>query len=248
MSNITTAEITKFIEENIPTFHQRRLETLCELPLKRVLLRKNPYLFKAKDINTAENFVSGLLDAYLSSQEETIFGGFLEGLAIFICNRVYGAHKSTAEGVDMEFEKDEILHIVSIKSGPNWGNSSQIKKMKQNFRKAKKIVSTNNPKQNVIAINGCCYGRDASPVKDEYQKLCGQDFWKFISGIEELYTDIIEPLGHTARQRNEEFSGEYGKVVTRFTREFIKDFCHEDGTILWKKIVEYNSANLSTSK
>ena len=61
---------------------------------------KNPYLFKAKDINTAQDFVTFILDAHLSSQEETIFGGFLEELAIFICSQVYSGQKSAAEGID----------------------------------------------------------------------------------------------------------------------------------------------------
>jgi hypothetical protein len=52
---------------------------------------------------------------------------------------------------------------------------------------------------------------------------------------------IIEPLGHKAKERNEEFQVEYGNVINRFTAEFIKDFCQPDGTILWSKLVEYNS-------
>ena len=238
MGNISTAELTKFIEDNIPAFHGRRLESLSRLKLKEVLKRKNPYLFKAKNINTAERLVAGILDAYLSSQEETIFGNFLENLAIFICGKIYGGRKSTAEGVDMEFEKDDVLYIVSIKSGPNWGNHAQIEKMKQNFRKAKRIAVT----KRIIAINGCCYGQDPHPEKEEYRKLCGQAFWEFISGNANLFTDIIEPLGHRAKQRNETFAEEYGKVVNRFTREFIAEFCHPDGAILWQRVVEFNSA------
>ena len=64
-----------------------------------------------------------ILDAHLSSQEEGIFGGFLEELAVFICGRVYRGKKSSAEGIDLEFEKDGTSYLVSIKSGPNWGNS-----------------------------------------------------------------------------------------------------------------------------
>jgi hypothetical protein len=37
---------------------------------------------------------------------------------------------------------------------------------------------------------------------------------------------------HKAKERNEEFQVEYGKVINRFTAEFIKDFCQPDGTIL----------------
>ncbi|MCB1935052.1 MAG: hypothetical protein KDF59_03835 [Nitrosomonas sp.] len=31
-------------------------------------------------------------------------------------------------------------------------------------------------------------------------KYCGQQFWEFISGTSNLYTDIIEPLGHEAKE------------------------------------------------
>lgn len=38
---------------------------------------------------TAEQIIKGLVDAHISSNEETIFGDWLEGLAIFINNKVY---------------------------------------------------------------------------------------------------------------------------------------------------------------
>ncbi len=63
-----------------------------------------------------------------------------------------------------------------------------------------------------------------------------------ISGIPTLYTDIIGPIGNKARERNEAFQLEYAKVINRFTREFIEEFCLEDGQIDWEKIVHFNSA------
>ena len=198
MKPITQQEIIDYVEANIQFFHQRRLENLQKLKLMDVVKKKNPYLFKAKNINTASEFVKTILDARLSSQEETIFGDFLEGLAIFICSRVYGGQKSSAEGIDLEFEKDSIRYIVSIKSGPNWGNSSQVARLKDNFTKAKKILRTNTSSVNVVAVNGCCYGKDRKP---DYYKYCGQKFWEFISGNDNLFTDIIEPLGHQKREK-----------------------------------------------
>lgn len=185
----------------------------------------------------------GILDAHLSSQEETIFGGFLEGLAIFICGETYGGRKSSAEGIDLEFERNHTHYIVSIKSGPNWGNSSQIKKMIQNFTKAKRILNTNSGQRNVVAVNGCCYGVEACEDKGEYLKKCGQNFWEFISGDAAFYTSIIEPLGHRAKERNDTFAKEYAKVLNRFTKEFIDDFCAPDGAIAWEKLVGFNSGN-----
>lgn len=242
MKPITQQEIADYVQANIQNFHQRRLDSLQKLKLMNVVKRKNPYLFKAKNINTAAGFVTTLLDAHLSSQEEGIFGGFLEELAIFICAKVYNGQKSSAEGIDLEFERDNIRYIVSIKSGPNWGNSSQVAKLRDNFRKAKRILSTNTSLKNVVAVNGCCYGKNRTPDKGDYLKLCGQKFWAFISGDDNLYTDIIEPLGHQAKKKNELFVQEYAKVVNRFTAEFIGTFCDADGNMLWEEIVKFNSA------
>lgn len=245
MPGITVREITKFIEAHIPEFHRKRLESLANLKLRKVLRRKNPYLYKAKFVTSAPELVKAILDAHLSSQEEAIFGGFLEGLAIFICERVFSGKKSSAEGIDLEFEHDGIRYIVSIKSGPNWGNSSQIKKMRQNFLQAKRILGTNTSSKNIVAVNGCCYGQESVEDKGDYLKKCGQSFWSFVSGDNQFYITIIEPLGHKAKERNESFQIEYGKVINRFTAEFIKDFCQPDGTILWDKLVQFNSALLA---
>jgi len=235
-------KIAAFIEKNIPQFHQRRLGSLTGLELDKVLMRKNPYLFKAKNINTAGGLVKAILDAHLSSQEETIFGAFLENVAIHACSIALGGIKSGIEGIDLEFTQEDKRYIVSIKSGPNWGNSSQIKKMKQNFRTAKIVLRQNGAVKNVVAVNGCCYGRDNKPDKGDYFKLCGENFWALISGDANLYIELIEPLGHKAKLRNDEFQIEYDKATNRFTKLFIEEYCLPDGSIDWEKIVKLNSA------
>lgn len=240
MRHIQLQDMSDYVSENIGEFHSARLSSLSRLELKKILSRKNPYLFKAKDILTSQDLVKQLLDAHLSSQEETMFGEFLEGLAIFICHKVYGGSKSAAEGVDLEFTKNKVRYIVAIKSGPNWGNSSQIARMVDNFKKAKKILNTNTSRTNIVAVNGCCYGRENTPDKGDYLKFCGQAFWEFISNDSELYTNIIEPLGHKAKEKNEEFYKQYAVLINKFTAEFSKEFCPK-GIIDWKKLVELNS-------
>lgn len=241
MGKLNLNEITKYVENNIGDFHNRRFNSLKNLQLGKILKRKNPYLFKAKNILTAQDLIKLLLEAHLSSQEETIFGEFLEGLAIFICSKTYNGKKSSAEGIDLEFEKDNIKYIVSIKSGPNWGNSQQVKKMRDNFKKAKKILRTSLSRMNIIAVNRCCYGKDNEPDKGDYFKYCGQEFWEFISGNENLYKEIIEPLGHKAKEKNEEFMEKFSQILNTFTQKFINEFCR-DGKIDWKKLVHFNSA------
>jgi hypothetical protein len=240
MGKVENRDVIAYVEKNISTFHAKRLQNLKELKLATILKRKNPYLFKAKNIHTAQDLVKPLLDAHLSSQEETIFGEFLEGLAIFICEKVHDGKKSSAEGIDLEFAEDNKTYIVSIKSGPNWGNSRQIMKLREDFKKAKRILRTNNPNFHVVAVNGCCYGKDNNPDKGDYFKLCGQRFWEFISGNENLYTEIIEPLGHKAKARNEKFLESYSQIINKFTLEFMNEFC-SNGKVDWKKLVKFNS-------
>lgn len=156
---------------------------------------------------------------------------------------MYGGRKSSAEGIDLEFEKDGAHFIVSIKSGPNWGNSRQISKMRDDFRKAKRILGTSGGSGNVTAVNGCCYGRDVNPDKGDFRKLCGQAFWEFISGDPYLYQGIIEPLGHRAKEVNEEFARAYGELINTFTQEFAVDFYTPSNAIDWQRLVEFNSGN-----
>jgi len=113
--------------------------------------------------------------------------------------------------------------------------------MKDNFNKAKRILRTSNSGLHIIAVNGCCYGRDNRPDKGNYFKYCGQMFWEFISGNPKLYLEIIEPLGFRARIKNEEFMESYARIINKFTFEFNKNFC-ADGIIDWNKLVKFNSS------
>ncbi|GMO60941.1 MAG: PmeII family type II restriction endonuclease [Rickettsiales bacterium] len=238
---ITNKEIADFIESNVSIFHKARLEKLKTIKIKDLLKKKNPYLFKSKNINIADELIKSMLDPFLSSSEETIFGDFLEKLAIFINNKVYGGEKSSAKGIDLEFDKDNIKYLISIKSSFNWGNSSQIEKLEKDFNTAKKILRTSGNKiENIVAINGCCYGTE---YKDNgsYLKICGQKFWSFISGDDDLYIKIIEPLGYKAKEKNEKFNKEYAKIRNILMKDFIIEFCDKDGAIDWKKIVKFNS-------
>ena len=76
MKKLQISNVISYVENNIGEFHRKRLTSLANLKLKKVLLRKNPYLFKAKNILTSQDLVKTLLDAHLSSQEETILGTF----------------------------------------------------------------------------------------------------------------------------------------------------------------------------
>lgn len=247
MKNLDLKDVPQYVEENISIFHQKKIDRLKQLKLDTVLKKKNSYLFKAKNVGTSDQIVRSIMEAFASSNEETIFGDWLEGLAIFVNQKVYGGQKSSAMGIDLEFDKDGIRYLVAIKSGPNWGNSSQVKRMQSDFKTAIKTLRTSNSKLHVVAVNGCCYGRDNHPNKGDYFKYCGQEFWEFISGNSNLFIDIIEPLGFKSKERNESFQEEYDKLLNKFSIEFSNSYVKEDGSINWEKLVAFNSGKIITA-
>ncbi|MCO5097174.1 MAG: hypothetical protein M9884_06830 [Rhodocyclaceae bacterium] len=242
--SLDLTEVARFIQEHIgPEFHDKKLAKLKVLTLESILRRKNPYLFKAKRTQTANDFIKAVLDATVSSGEETVFGNFLEKVAIHVCQQIFGGRKSGIKGLDLEFEDGRDKYLVSIKSGPNWGNDQQIKAMIRNFHEARKTLHTSGGGKNlnIRFVEGCCYGRDNSYEKGTHQKLCGQRFWELISGgSETLYTDIIEPIGHKAKERNEELEEIYTAKLNDFTAQFVTRFC-QNGLIDWISLVDYNS-------
>ncbi len=249
MNNLTQRELTDYIEANIGTYHEKLLKSLSKLKLPSLLSKKNPYLFRAKSLTTASEMMKAVVDAFLSSQEETIFGDWLEGLAIFVNQKVYNGRKSSTKGIDLEFEKDGTRYLVAIKSGPNWGNSSQVQKMILDFKSASKTLNTSGHKPNIELVNGCCYGRDNKPRKLEYyEKLCGQRFWEFISGDENLYLEIIEPLGDKTLEKSGKFNQLYDQILAQITHEFSTHFCKEDQTVDWVKLLKYNSSTQKSDK
>jgi len=242
MNNLNLNNVKDYVNENVVDFHQRRINSLNQLKLAK-LLNKNPYLFKAKNITTAGNLVEGLLEAHLSSSEEKLFGDFLEGLAIFVASETCNGHKSAATGVDLEFINDGIHYVVSVKSGWNWGNSSQQAKLQQDLQKAVTTLKQARYAANVQAVLGICYGKTRTTYLRGYLKIVGQNFWYFISENKDLYTDIIEPIGYRAKQHNDVFLNEKARIINRFTGEFINRFCDPAGAIEWTRLVQWNSGN-----
>jgi hypothetical protein len=165
-------------------------------------------------------------------------------LAVFIAGKTCDGHKSAAQGVDLEFINKGTHYVVSIKSGPNWGNSSQHRKLAQDLRDAVIRVQQSRTAPRVQPVLGICYGKTRTNyMKAGYLKVVGQNFWYLVSENESLYTDIIEPIGYRAKEHNEAFYAERGRIINRFTKQFVERFCDSRGAIDWVRLVEFNSGN-----
>lgn len=80
MKQLNLKDVTQYVEENIGTFHQKRIAGLNDLKLRKVLGKKNPYLFKAKYILTAQDIIKSLTDAFIPHKKKQFSVIGLKGL------------------------------------------------------------------------------------------------------------------------------------------------------------------------
>src|SRR5689334_8619951 len=107
-------KLEKLVNKQLGEFYKARLEKIQELDLKKTLSRKNPYLLRAIGTEKASEIVEYLLNALLSSSDETIFGNtFVEPIARMISKGVV----ASGSGVDFVIETATKYSAYGIKSG-----------------------------------------------------------------------------------------------------------------------------------
>ena len=76
-----------------------------------------------------------------------------------------------------------------------------------------------------------------------YRELAGKQFWAELTGDEEFYIKIIKFMGTMPEEYVAAYKESYNKASNRLVREFSNQFCMEDGSIDWEKLVEFNSGD-----
>lgn len=231
-------DLDPIVARHVEAFHEARRERIGRIRVRDLLRKKNPYLFLARGVSAPRDLARVLVDATLSSSEESMFGRTLENVAVDVCEAAYGGWKSATEGIDLEFERDGARYLVAIKSGPSWGNSSQVKKMRDDFRRAIIVVRQGRPGIDVRAINGCCYG---TPDNDrgDYRKVCGAAFWELVSGEPYLYARLAVALRDAAANGH---AAAIEGVTERIADELADGWCDDAGSLDWPRIVAANAA------
>lgn len=226
------------IAEALETFYGNLTAKLDEIRLNNILKRKNPYLYRAKGIENAARIVAGILSAYISSSEETIFGNvFFEPLAL----AVSGGQKAVSEGIDITVDKDNTIYSIAVKSGPSVFNADSRKRQEQNFQSAAKRAQQ--AKKAYIPVVGYGYGKKrVKPGQEKfYQELSGRDFWAWLSGDPDFYLKIIQYMGAKPEEYAKRFEEAYNKAENKLLREFTAEYCLPDGSIDWDKLLRFNS-------
>ncbi len=243
MENKTYNEqaVVQAIAQALDSFYESLISKIDTLNINKVMKRKNPYLYRAKAMQSASDIVDSVLTAFVSSSEETIFGNcFFEPVAIAASN----GNKALAEGIDIMIQDNEnnTIAAIAVKSGPSVFNADSKKRQEQNFMAASKLAQQ--AKARYEAYIGYCYGKkkDSGRGKPKiYQELAGKNFWWKLTGEEDFYIKLIEYMGDLPEKYVARFQESYMKASNRLVREFSNDFCTEDGSIDWEKLVKFNS-------
>lgn len=235
--------VTKAIAKALEEFYKSLLEKINGVDIKGIMKKKNPYLYRAKAMQSASDIVESVLAAFVSSSEETIFGNcFFEPLAI----AASGGNKALAEGVDIMVDDREnnTMHAIAVKSGPSVFNADSKKRQEQNFKAAWKLAQQ--AKAQYDPVIGYSYGKkkpSKSATPKLYRELAGKKFWAELTGDENFYLKIIDYMGDMPEKYLEQYKTAYAKASNRLVAQFTALFCDPDGSINWTKLVEFNSGD-----
>ena len=235
--------VIQAIASALETFYGTLIEKIDGLNIQKVMKRKNPYLYRAKAMQSATEIVGSVLTAFVSSSEETIFGNcFFEPIAI----AASGGNKALAEGIDIMIQNNETntISAIAVKSGPSVFNADSKKRQEQNFTAASKLAQQ--AKARYEAYIGYCYGKKKESGRGKpkmYQELAGKRFWAELTGDEDFYIKIIGYMGTMPEKYVADYKESYNRAANRLVREFSNSFCREDGSIDWEKLVEFNSGD-----
>jgi len=235
---VNEQDLETLISECLNNFYKNRLKAIQDLKLIDVLSRKNPYLFRAIGTENASEIVEHILRAHLSSSDETIFGNeFFEPIARIAS----GGKTSIGAGIDVVIETDTKVMAIAVKSGGNWGNADQHKKLNSRFMEVRNRLYKIN--KSFDAVIGHGYGtkkRDPSPERI-YRDISGQTFWTEITGDPDFYLKLVRMMKDEPQKHKAEFQSGWYATINKFTQQFISNFCHPDFTIDWEKLTKLNS-------
>lgn len=232
-------DVIQSIAVALDNFYTALIAKIDKLTIKKIIKQKNPYLFRAKAMKGAAQIVEAILAAFVSSSEETIFGNvFFEPIATTASQ----GQKALAEGIDIMVERESTVYAIAVKSGTKVFNASSKKKQEQNFLAAQKLAQQ--AKKRFVPIIGYSYGKKKSNNKGLpkfYMELAGQNFWAELTGDDLFYVKLINLMENLPEKYVEMFDQSYQKAANRLVKEFANEFCEEDGSINWEKLVKYNS-------
>ena len=160
---------------------------------EKIFRRKNPFLYRLRGSENAVELADTIISAYISSSEETMFGTVMGKIAAVVCKYGKGGWSSGIAKIDLEYDEDGQRKIVQVKSGPNWGNSSQHGALRAAFTKATQTLRQSDLL--VVCIEGISYGKTERRDLGTHIRYTGDAFWEEISGHPRTAENVMEVIG-----------------------------------------------------
>ncbi len=206
-----------------------KLETIT---FRKLISRKNPYLYRAIGIDSVDDLVDRALSDFVSSSVEGLFGKILERLV----TALPGCIKSSAEGVDVKRRFEDSGELYAIKSGPAGYTSSSLKRQREDLANARARLQ----QERGVAVHpffGFAYGRKRTGTpRQGIITLSSKELWKKLSGDTDFYRKLLDALA-CARQL---YRADVGSARNRLLQEAREGFA-QDGRIDWPTVLKASS-------
>lgn len=201
-------------------------------------MKKNPYLYASRNIQTSEQLIKSILTDLITSSDETIFGDiFFEPLAMEISKGVV----STGKGTDFSIETDSEIRVYSFKSGSNVQNASATEKQGQEFTETSQRLRKIKKRVDNVRIHG--YGKSTSKVKTSksFRQISGQAAWEELTGCPDFYTLMNDVISGESSKYGSIYSQEFTKKLSELINQFNLNFPPNGGNIDWRSLTQFNS-------
>ncbi len=247
-TRISGGALENKIGELLDVFFTKRIEALSKLKLRTKLSAKCPYLMKAIGVADAGEIVEEILDAHISSSDETIFGNdFFEPLAKWVAEQAYSTVPGTtvqvsgSPGVDISIEHPDRNEAIAVKSGTRVFNAQSRKKQAEEFQTLFRVLAKT--RKAFEPLVGYCYGRKTQRKNSPspFSEMAGQAFWSHLTGEEDFYLRIVDLMRDKPRHYRDAYQAAYNKAKNKFVKEFAEDFLSADGSIDWVRLTQFNS-------
>ena len=182
-------KLAKTVLEGLRTHYIDSLNhTLETLTFRRLISRKNPYLYRSSGIQTVDELVDRALTDFVSSSTEGTFGNALD----WIARRLPGNTPATGGEADLQRVSGNNAEIYTIKSGPAGFNDASWTTTKQKMVRAKNSLELSG--YSVKLYVGFVYGRKRTTVDKNsgITRLASKEFWTKITDDPEFYRKLID--------------------------------------------------------
>lgn len=190
-------------------------EILANRSFRKIISRKNPYLYRASGVRTINELVDRALSDFTSSSTETLFGNTIDRLA----RRFPGNITSAAAGVDLAQQTDDEVDLFAIKSGPAGYNSSSMKQQIRDLLTARTVAAQGGHSVNIYI--GFAYGRKRTTMRpDGIVVLSSKDFWHKVTGDPRFYRSLVDVLACTVSLYEADLEAARQRMVSEAVAQF----------------------------